>query len=254
MNVCIDVGNTTIAFGIYENNKNIHNVTAHYGLSFIKEQFLTLIKENLDIIKDYSKVKNVILSSVVPEINKELLKAIKELFNLDAMRIEIGKTNVGFKFNIDNPMETGEDLVADLAGAISKYSYPILIVDLGTATKFLYIDELGEFSSANILPGMKLCRNSLSKDTSLLPKIELHEPKSVIGKNTIDAMNTGLMYGHVDMVEGMIKRYQKELNKDIKVVVTGGNLPLLKNMMNSNYIYDSDLTLDGLNYIINLNK
>ena len=119
---------------------------------------------------------------------------------------------------------------------------------------YLYFDKKGRFSSANILPGIKLCRNSLSKDTSLLPRIELKVPETIIAKNTVDAMNTGLMFGHVDMVEGMLNRYRKELKMDIKVVVTGGNMNKVKILMNPEYIFDDDLTLDGLYTIYTLNR
>lgn len=254
MNICVDVGNSTVTFGEYENNVLINKVQMNYDFRSSESFFLDVLIKNLESANKIDEVEGIFYSSVVPEVDVALKGALSSLYNLEVKTYTYRKSKAGFKFDIDNPKETGGDLVADLAGAYKKYGYPLLIVDLGTASKILYFDKKGRFASANILPGIKLCRNSLNKNTSLLPHIDLSIPKTVIGKNTIDAMNTGLVLGHVDMIEGMIKRYKDELKMDLKVVVTGGQMNLLKDAMNPAYIYDDNLTLDGINVLYNLNK
>ena len=173
-------------------------------------------------------------------------------FNKKVKRIDMKNPAIRDLIDIPSPDELGQDLVSDIIGGVSKYGYPLLIVDLGTASKVLYIDERGKFVNCNILPGLGLCRESLAKNASLLPKIELRVPETVLANNTIDAMNTGLVYGHAHMIEGIVSRYEQELNKKIKTVITGGYLNLLKPLFEKDFIIDFNLTMEGIYNIYKL--
>ena len=154
---------------------------------------------------------------------------------------------------VDNPLEIGNDLIADLVGAKEKYGYPCIIADLGTASKILLLDKTGTFISCLIMPGLTLSAESLSNKAALLPEVSLIAPKSVIVKNTLGAMNAGIVYGHADMILGLINRLEKEIGYPCKHVLTGGGATYIKEIVKDNFIYDKDLNLDGLNIIINKN-
>lgn len=255
MNICVDVGNTTIAFSGYENGACVHRNIINLDSKKTEDEFYHYLKLVLSFCEPPIIVENIIYSSVVPEVNVALKGALFRLFHVQIKTINIRTDKVGFKFYTDNPYETGDDLIADLVGGYHEYGYPLLIVDLGTASKILYLDEQGRFASANILPGLELCRNSLCRDTSLLPNVELKPVSSVFAKNTAECINTGVVIGHMEMINGFIRRYKEETNNEnLKVVFTGGYTFLLKELINPNYIVNSNLTMDGLNKLIELNK
>ena len=255
MNICVDVGNTTITFGGYVDDKCVERKIINLEARKTEDEFYQYLSNFLSFAKPPVTVDNIMYSSVVPEVNAALKGALARLFKVKIQTIDLKNTKVGFTFETDNPSETGDDLVADLVGGFYKYGYPLLIVDLGTASKLLYLNENGGFASANILPGLELCAKSLSNNTSLLPNIELRPVETIIAKNTIDCINSGIVLGHIEMIEGCIRRYKKETNnEDLKVVFTGGHTFLLNNLINPNYIINANLTLDGLNKMIEINK
>jgi type III pantothenate kinase len=172
----------------------------------------------------------------------------------NAKMILIGKgTKTGIALKVDNPNEIGNDLIADLVGAKEKYGYPALVVDLGTASKILLLDKDGYFASALIMPGLKLSIQSLVQKASLLPAISLEIPESILAKNTVEAMNAGVVFGHIDMILGLIKRIESEIGYECKHILTGGySLPLIE-LLKNHFIYDMNLNLDGLNIIIDKN-
>lgn len=255
MNICVDVGNTTIAFSGYVDGVCKHRNIINNDKKRSEDEYYNYLKLVLSFCEPPIIVENVIYSSVVPEINTALKGALFRLFNVPIKTINLRTDKVGFKFYTDNPYETGDDLVADLVAGYHFYGYPLLIVDLGTASKVLYLDEEGRFASANILPGLELCRNSLCRDTSLLPNIELTPVDSVFSKNTLECINTGVVIGQIEMLNGFISRYKKETNNEnLKVVFTGGYTYLLKDLISKDYEINPNLTMDGLNKLIELNK
>ena len=252
MVICVDVGNTTVAVAAVKNDVIIVRNYFDYETSFSKEEFFSYLKSLKDIPNE--PIEDIIYSSVVPPIDNDLISSLEEFYKAKVTRIDKNNKEIASYLCVENPSEVGEDLIADVVGGSKKYGYPLLIVDIGTASKVLYIDENNRFASANILPGLGLCVRSLFKDTNLLPKIELKVPETVIAKGTYDAMNTGLVYGHVDMLTGIICRYEQELGKKIKVVVTGGYLNILKPLFDKDYTFDLTLTMYGLNEILKMVK
>jgi type III pantothenate kinase len=165
------------------------------------------------------------------------------------------KTGMNIKY--DNPKEVGADRVVNAVAAYEKYGGPIIIVDFGTANTFCYVNEEGEYLGGVITPGIKISAEALFLRTAKLPKVELVKPEKVIGKNTINSIQSGLIYGYIGMVDYIIEKMIKEMNADkdkIKVVATGGFSRLIASESKYIKIIDSWLTLDGLRIIYERNK
>ena len=253
MNICVDVGNSTIGIGIYKDNSLLERMTFNTDDRLTDDEFYRLFKKNFsDLGLNASEVNNVIFSSVVPQVNLPLMTALKQLFNKEPILIGPG-TKTGLSIKVDNPMEIGNDLIADLVGAKEKYDYPCIIADLGTASKILLLDKTGTFCACLIMPGLTLSAISLSNKAALLPEVSLIAPKTVLAKNTLSAMNAGIVYGHADMINGLISRLEKEIGYPCKHILTGGGAMYVKEILGDSFIYDRNLNLDGLNIIINKN-
>ena len=252
MNICIDVGNSTIGIGVFENNILVERMIVNTDPKSTEDEFYQLLKKPFAFIKCDKKIDAIIYSSVVPQINIALLGALKKLTSVKPLLIN-QNTKIDLDIKVDNPLEIGNDLIADLVGAKEKYGYPTLIADLGTASKILLLDKTGTFTSCLIMPGLTLSANSLSSKAALLPEVSLIAPESIMAKNTLSAMNAGIVYGHADMILGLIKRYEKELGYPCQHILTGGGAVYVKDILKDDFIYDQNLNLEGLNIIINKN-
>lgn len=253
MNICVDVGNSTIGIGAYKDDVLVERLTFNTDDRLTDDEFYLLFKKSFNELGlKVNKVNNVIFSSVVPQVNLPLTTALKQLFNKEPILIGPG-TRTGLSIKVDNPMEIGNDLIADLVSAKEKYNYPCIIADLGTASKILLLDKAGTFSACLIMPGLTLSALSLSNKAALLPEVSLIAPKTVIAKNTLSAMNAGIVYGHADMISGLINRLEKEIGYPCKHILTGGGAIYVKEILGDSFIYDKNLNLDGLNIIINKN-
>ena len=254
MNVCFDVGNSTIGIGVFKENKLIERMIINTDPHFTEDEFYQLFKKPFAVVNSGKEVvDNIIYSSVVPQVDVSLLSALKKLTDVKPLLIN-AKTKIDLSIDVDNPSEIGNDLIADLVGAKEKYGYPCLIADLGTASKILLLDKTGTFTSCLIMPGLTLSAESLSNKAALLPEVSLIAPESVMARNTLGAMNAGIVYGHADMILGLIKRYEKELGYPCKHILTGGGAQYLLSILKDDFIYDKNLNLDGLNIIINKNS
>ena len=254
MNICIDVGNSTIGIGAFKENKLVERMVVNTDPNFTEEQFYQLFKRPFNFVKEgKASIDSIIFSSVVPQVNLPIINALKKLTNIDPILIGPG-TKTGLAIKVDNPLEIGNDLIADLVSAKEKYGYPTLIADLGTASKILLLDKSGTFTSCLIMPGLTLSAQSLSSKAALLPEVSLIAPNTVLAKNTLSAMNAGIVYGHADMILGLINRIEKELGYSCKHILTGGGSIYIKDILKDDFIYDQNLNLDGLNIIVNKNK
>ena len=254
MNVCIDVGNTTIAMGFYQNDKFLCKMVHNTILNRTEDEYVVLINGTLSSLKiDKSEIDRIVYSSVVPSINQPFKAALKRVVDVNVLSIGPG-IKTGLSLRVDNPNEIGSDLIADLVGAKEKYGYPTLVIDLGTASKVLLLDKSGAFVSCLILPGLSLSAASLTSKAALLPEVSLDTPKTILAKNTVEAMNAGIVFGHADMITGLVARYEKEIGYTCKHILTGGSAVYLKDIMDQSYIYDPTITLDGLNLIVKKNE
>ena len=254
MNLCIDVGNTTIGLGVFEGETLRKKLTHTVNDKKTSDEYISVINRTLKengVTAD--AIDSIIFSSVVPSVNEPMITALKAVFGKEPMLIAPG-VKTGLIIHVDNPSEIGNDLIAVLVGAKEKYGYPCLIADLGTASKVLLIDKNGAFISCVIMPGLSLSASSLTNKAALLPEISLKNPKTIIARNTVDAMNAGVTYGHADMISGAIHRYEKEIGYKCKHVLTGGSAIYVKDIIQDDFIYDAALCLEGLNSILRRNE
>ena len=249
MELCIDVGNTTFVVGAFRNNKLVKKdfflIDETYDADQYEVHFLSLLG-NHDINPD--KVTNIMYSSVVPNVDKKLLPRFKKIFNCPIHRIKEAPVDLNTgKIDIN---EVGDDLIAALIGAKKEYGYPAIIADLGTASKVLLLDKNGVFDTCLIIPGLSMSIASLSNKAALLPDISLSVPTSALAHNTIEAMNAGVILGHAEMLDGLVKRIEKEIGYSCKHILTGGSAIYLKGLLKDTFIYDGDLCVKGLKHIL----
>ena len=254
MNLCIDVGNTTIGVGFFKEKELFLRLTFTVNQKQTKDEFKSVIKRTLEENKlSNSDVSKIIFSSVVPSLNSPFIGALEEVFHIKPLLIAPG-IKTGLSVHVDNPSEIGNDLIGVMVGAKEKYGYPLLIADLGTASKILLIDKSGSFISCLIMPGLSLSLSSLTTRAALLPEIMIKVPETILAKNTIDAINAGVIFGHADMINGAINRYEKEIGYKCKHILSGGSSAYLKDILKEDFEYDPDLCLKGLNSIIYRNE
>lgn len=257
MILVIDVGNTNIVFGIYEGENLLYDwriaslkdrTSDEYGLLFNQVFQLNKIEiENID---------SIIISSVVPPLMHTLSTMCKKYFNIEPIIIGPGvKTGMHIKY--DNPKEVGADRIVNAVAGYEKYGGPLIVVDFGTAITFDSISKEGDYLGGVITPGINISTEALFLRTSKLPKVEIVKPNKVIGKNTINSIQSGIMYGYIGMVDYIIGKMIEEMgssNEEIKVIATGGFGSLIGK--ESKYIekVDKMLTLDGLRIIYERNR
>lgn len=255
MILVIDVGNTNITLGVYDEKKLIvhwrmgtdrEKTSDEFGLFFVN----LFNHEKLDI----SKVEAVIVASVVPPIMYSLEHAIRKYFKLDPIIVGPGvKTGINIKY--ENPKEVGADRIVNAVAALEIYGGPVIIVDFGTATTFCAITSKGEYLGGVICPGIKISAEALFQRAAKLPRIELAKPESVIGRNTVVSMQSGIVFGYLGQVDYIVKRMKKEMHEDnIKVIATGGLARLISSESETIDEINGLLTLEGLRIIFEKNK
>ncbi|MBQ7266055.1 MAG: type III pantothenate kinase [Firmicutes bacterium] len=254
MILTIDIGNTNIVVGAITNGKT--DFLSRIATDKIKtedEYGSTL----LNIFKLYGKkpenVTAAIISSVVPPVVGHIKQAVKMVTGVEAMIVEPG-IKTGLNILMDNPAAVGSDLIVCAVAALDKYKPPIMVVDMGTATTISVIDKKGNYIGGQIMPGVIVSINALSDRTAQLPHISLDAPKRAIGKNTVDCMHSGVIYGAAAMIEGCIERMEEELGEKAKVVMTGGVGKYIAPHCKRDIDYDEELLLKGLYKIYLRNK
>ncbi len=255
MILVLDVGNTDVVLGVYKGKELVDFWRISTDKNKTSDEHQILIYQffqynNLNI-KD---IKDVVIASVVPNIMYSLERAIRKLFNITPLIVGPGiKTGINIKY--DDPAEVGADRIVNAIAAYEKYGGPLIIVDFGTATTFCVISEKGEYLGGAIAPGIKISSDVLFEKAAKLPKVELVKPRRVIGKNTINSMQAGIIYGYAGLVEYIVKKMKAEIrDKSVKEVATGGIVTFVVNEAVCIDIVDRFLSLEGLNIIYERNK
>lgn len=248
MKIAIDIGNTTIAIGLSSDGQTIDKL---YRINTDKQKSSD---EYALILKDYiQSCDQAVISSVVPELNDSFRAYFNQNFQITPIFVGRG-VKTGIKINSDNPKEVGADLISNSVGATEHYNPSCLIIDLGTATTFTYIQEK-TLKGVAIATGLTTSKDALFAKTSLLPQVELLPPDKTLGKNSVDAIQSGLVYGHASMIDGMIKRIKAEINQpDLTVVMTGGHARFIHESCQETIIRDDILILRGLLTILKKNS
>lgn len=254
MLLVIDIGNTNITLGVFE--KDERKMTARISTQTDKtgDQYAVELISILNIHKiDIKDLSGCIVSSVVPSISNSLKKACR-LIGIKAPMFVGPGVKTGLDIKIDNPAQLGADLVVGAVAAIEKYPLPCIILDLGTATTLSVIDKNGAFLGGTISAGIGISLEALNLRTSQLPGISVETPKSVIGKNSIESMQSGLVIGAACMIDGLIERIESELGQSASIVATGGLAPEVIKNCKREIVINDDLLLDGLKAIYEKNK
>lgn len=253
MLLAIDIGNTNITLGAY--NDNILSFTARLStdLRLTADQYAIQIRDIMALYEqDFRDIEDCIISSVVPQVGASISRAVSNLCNITPLIVGPG-VKTGLNIKIDNPAQLGADLVVGAVGAISEYTLPCIVIDMGTASTVSVIDRNGMFLGGCIAAGVKLTLKALFENTSQLPSIDITAPQSVIGTNTVDCMKSGLVFGTAAMLDGLIDRIEDELGEIPTVVATGGLSKEIIVHCRRNIIYNENLLLDGLREIYEKN-
>ena len=246
MILAIDIGNSNVVIGGFENDRIEFTARVATDARRTEEQYAVEIHQILHLY-GYSagEMEGSIISSVVPPLTSVMKTALRTITGKKPLVVGPG-LKTGLNIKLDNPASLGADRVADTVAAIHEYPLPLLVVDMGTATTMSVINEREEFVGGAIMPGLRLSLEALSSRASLLPHIDLIPPKNVIGRNTIDAMDSGMIYGTASMLDGMIDRIQEELGQSVQVIATGGLSQKVTPYCKHTITQDPNLLLKGL--------
>jgi len=256
MLLVFDVGNTNIVLGVYRGKELVTHWRIRTDRARTADEYAMTIKSLFDSQNlNMDAVEAVIISSVVPPIMNELEWLVNRYFKNASLLVVGPGVKTGLDIKYDNPREVGADRVVNAVAAFDKYGgrHPLIIIDFGTATTFCVVTEHAEYLGGAIAPGIGISTEALVTRTAKLPKVELIRPASVIGKNTIASMQSGILYGFVGQVEGIVKRIKEEIGRSALSIATGGLAPLIGSATNEINIVDEMLTLDGLRLIYERN-
>ncbi len=253
MLLAIDVGNTSIAIGVFKKDNLVSTFSIATDKSFSAESFSKILLQKLNENSlDPSLISFSIISSVVPELRDSLLGCLKNELGHEPTEVTHA-TKTGMPILYDSPEEVGADRIVNAVAAYDQSGKSTIVVDFGTATTFDCVSEQGEYMGGVIAPGIKISSEALTLNASKLPTVNIEKPKNIIGKNTIESMQAGIFYGYVSMVDGMIKKISDSMKIDPYVISTGGFSKIISKESELIQHRDETLTLKGLHIIYRLN-
>lgn len=254
MLLAIDIGNTNITIGLYDNDQlgprwrlatDHERMPDEYGL-----QILGLMSHT---DRSPADISGICLASVVPPLTGKFVQACEQYLDADLLVVDAG-VKTGVRILYENPRAVGADRIADAAAVQQLYGGPACVVDFGTATTFDAITREGDYLGGAIAPGIGIAAEALFMRAAKLPRVDLQRPPAAIGRNTVHAMQSGMLFGYVALVEGMVARFRLELGNDMKVIATGGLAEVISKETSVIQIIAPWLTLDGLRLIWGLNN
>lgn len=254
MLLAIDIGNSKVAYGIFDGGKLKTHLSIATGIHRSSDEYASLLINLLPyhgVTKD--DIKEAIMCSVVPPLVTVFEELCQRYLGVKLLVVEPG-LKTGVRINMDNPREVGADRIVNAAAAYRLYGGPAIVIDMGTATTFDVISEDGTYLGGAIAPGMETATEALFTRTARLPRIELVRPPNAIGKSTVAAMQSGVIFGYVGMVEGLVGRLSRELGGKAKVIATGGYADVIASETKVIEVVNRHLTLLGLQLIYDLNR
>lgn len=254
MILVVDIGNSNVVIGGVEGEKILFEARLRTDATKTSDEYTIDLKSILDIYNaDREGIEGCIIASVVPQVLNTFQTALMKLTGRKALVVGPG-LKTGLNIAIDNPSQTGADLVVGAVAALREHKAPLIVIDMGTATTMVVLDKNGALIGGSISPGVKISLDALTGGTALLPGLQLDQPKRAIGRNTTDCMRSGIMLGTACMLDGMIERMEEELGYKTTVIVTGGIAKFVVPMCRREMIYDKDLLVKGLAALYRENK
>lgn len=246
MILTIDIGNSNVVIGGVNGNEIVFEARLRTEATKTSDQYCVDLKILLDVYGvDVNEIEGCIIASVVPQVLNSFRTAIKKLTGKQSLVVGPG-LKTGLNILLENPSQTGADLVVGCVAALREHKPPMIVIDMGTATTMVVMDKNGALVGGSICPGVKISADALTDRAALLPGLQLDQPKKAIGRNTIDCMRSGIMMGAACMLDGMVQRMEQELGYKTTVVVTGGIAKFIVPMCNTPMVYDNDLLIKGL--------
>lgn len=254
MILTIDIGNSNIVLGGVEDETIVFEARLRTDATKTSDEYCVDLKSLLDIYRvQVETIEGAIIASVVPQVLNSMQTAVKKLTGKQSLVVGPG-LKTGLNIKIENPAQTGADLVVGSVAALREHKPPMIVVDMGTATTMVVLDQTGALIGGCICPGVKISMDALTERTALLPGLQLDQPKQAIGRNTIECMRSGIMLGNACMLDGMVERMEEELGCKTTVVATGGIAKFIVPMCRTPIIYDKDLLVKGLAILYKENK
>ena len=254
MLLAFDIGNTAIHIGLFKGEKIEATWRIGVEREKLSDEYGVLIHSLLQA-KGLapSDVEDCILGCDVPPLIPTFEQVCRDYFDVEPMVVGHG-LRTGIRILYDNPKQLGADRIIDAVAATHKYGKPVIVVDFGTATVFDAVNERGDYLGGAIAPGIGIASEALFARAAMLYRVQLERPPSAIGKNTINAMQSGILFGYVGLVEGMVRRFKEELGGDPCVVATGGLASVVAAETDCLDVVDAELTLSGLRLICEMNR
>ena len=246
MILTVDVGNANIVIGVVRNDKILFDAKLRTDITKTSDEYCIDLKMLMEVYKiQPEQIQGAIIASVVPQVLNSMQSAIRKLTGKSALVVGPG-LKTGLNIQIENPSQTGADLVASAVAALQEHEAPLIIVDMSSTTTMTVLDKNGTLIGGSIGPGVKMSLDALTDRTALLPGLQLDQPKKVIGRNTTDCMRSGVMLGAACMLDGMVERMEQELGYRTTVIATGSIARFIVPMCRREIIYDKDLLVKGL--------
>ena len=254
MILTVDIGNSNIVLGGVRDHEIVFEARLRTDATKTSDEYCIDLKMILEVYNiNAEMIDGAIIASVVPQVLNSLQTAIKKLTGKTSLVVGPG-LKTGLNIKIENPSQTGADLVVGSVAALREHKPPLIVIDMGTATTMVVLDETGALVGGCICPGVKISMDALTDRTALLPGLQLDQPKRAIGRNTIDCMRSGIMMGNACMLDGMVERMEAELGAKTTVVATGGIAKFITPLCKREMIYDKDLIVKGLAALYRDNK
>lgn len=246
MILAVDIGNSNILVGGFEGEEPIFTARLSTDPKGTEDEYAAKLAGIFQIRGvDPASVTGAILSSVVPPLNRSMVRAVEYFCGVKPLVVGPG-VKTGLNIRCDAPSSVGSDMICACVAVLNRYGAPALIADLGTATKLIVLDSAGCFTGVSICPGVTMGLNALAEQTAQLPKVSLESPRWTVGKNTADSMRSGVILGHAAMIDGMIDRIREETGTDLPVYATGGMASLVTAHCRRSVTLDETLVLRGL--------
>ena len=254
MILTIDIGNSNIVIGGVLEDQIVFEARLRTDATKTSDEYCMDLKSLMGVYNvDTAAIEGCIIASVVPQVLNSMQTAVKKLTGKQSLVVGPG-LKTGLNIRLENPSQTGADLVVGCVAALREHKPPMIVIDMGTATTMVVLDETGALIGGCICPGVKISMDALTDKTALLPGLQLDQPKKAIGRNTIDCMRSGIMMGNACMLDGMVQRMEEELGQKTTVIATGGIARFVLPLCKTPVVYDKDLLIKGLAALYKDNK